>query len=82
MIELLLTAVGGIVATAVMSSTLYFITWRGFANADMIRALGSLVTKKEENALLPGVLIHFTSGVIFSFVYVIFCKHILDIGML
>ena len=70
MIAIAITIVGGIVATSVMSAALYFIHWRGFANADMIRALGTMVTKSEEDAILPGVLIHFTSGIIFAFIYV------------
>lgn len=36
----------------------------------MIRALGSMVMKKEEDALFAGVAIHLVSGVIFAFLYV------------
>ena len=72
MLDLLLTIVAGILATAVMSSFLFLIHWGGFANADMIRALGSLLTRSEDNALIPGLVIHFTSGVVFAFVYLVF----------
>ncbi len=72
MLDLLQTIVAGILATAVMSSVLYLFHWRGFANADMIRALGSLLTRSEDNALILGLAIHFTSGVVFAFVYLVF----------
>ena len=72
MMEILLTIAGGIVATAVMSLGLYFIHWGGLANADMIRAIGSAVTRTEEGALLPGLIIHFSSGIIFAFIYIVF----------
>jgi len=67
---IVLTIVTGLVATAAMSALLYLIHWRGFANADMIRAIGSIVTRNETNALWPGMLVHFGSGVIFAFLYV------------
>ena len=65
-----LTALAGVAATIVMSAVMYFIHWREFAEADMIRALGGLVTRKEEDALFVGAAIHLVSGVIFAFLYV------------
>ncbi len=66
----IITALAGITATIVMSAVMYFIHWREFAEADMIRALGSLVTRNEEDALFAGTAIHLVSGVIFAFLYV------------
>ena len=71
MIAILLTVAAGILATAMMSATLYLIHWRGFAEGDMIRALGSLVTRNEVNAIPLGVTIHLVSGIVFAFLYVI-----------
>jgi hypothetical protein len=71
MIEILQTVLAGLIATVVMSAALYAIHWRGFAEADMIRALGSLVTRSETNAMPLGVAIHLLSGIGFAFVYVI-----------
>ena len=59
----------GIVATACMSLCLYLIHWSGFANGDMVRALGSLVTRRDENSLPIGWLIHFSAGAFFSVIY-------------
>jgi len=64
------TAMTGVVATLAMTALLYFIHGRGLANADMIRAVGSLITHSEENAFTPGVVIHGISGVVFAFVYI------------
>ena len=65
-----LTALAGIAATIVMSAVMYFIHWQELAEADMIRALGGLVTGKERDALIVGAAIHLVSGVIFAFIYV------------
>jgi len=71
MLPVFQTILAGLLATAAMSGTLYTIHWRGLAEADMVRAIGSLVTRKEENAILPGLILHFLSGIVFSFLYVI-----------
>lgn len=71
MIEILQTVLAGLIATAVMSAALYAIHWKGFAEADMIRALGSIVTRNEANAVPLGVIIHFVSGIVFAFLYIL-----------
>jgi hypothetical protein len=62
--------VAGVFGTAVMSAVLYFVQLRGFVEADMIRAVGSLFTRKEEGSLGPGIAIHVTSGIVFAFAYI------------
>lgn len=64
------TCLVGLAATSLMTFTLYLFHWRGFANGDMVRALGSLLTRKYENSVTPGLLIHGLSGVVFALVYV------------
>jgi len=59
----------GIVATACMSLCLYLIHWSGFANGDMVRALGCLATRRYENPLPVGWMIHFSAGAFFSVIY-------------
>ncbi|MEE8435866.1 MAG: DUF6789 family protein [bacterium] len=71
MLPVFQTVLAGLIATAAMSGALYAIHWRGLAEADMVRAIGSLVTRKEENAMLPGLILHFLSGIVFAFLYVI-----------
>jgi hypothetical protein len=52
-----------------MSFCLYLIHWSGFANGDMVRALGSLVTRRYENSLPVGWVIHFSAGSAFALIY-------------
>ena len=65
------TLLAGALATAAMSLTMWAIHRSGASKADMIRALGSLLTKKTENALFPGIVTHFLSGLMFAFPYAI-----------
>lgn len=60
---------GGILATSGMTAILYIFDKAGLVNGDMVRAVGSLITKKYENALVPGLLLHYSSGIFFSIVY-------------
>ncbi len=71
MIPILQTILAGVIATAVMTASLYAIHWKGFAEADMLRALGSIFTRSESNALPYGMALHFVSGIVFAFLYVI-----------
>ena len=67
----LLTIFAGLVGTAGMSLAMWIITISGIANAAMIRAIGSLFTKSYDNSFNPGLVIHFISGILFAFLYVI-----------
>ena len=70
MLASLVIAVAGLLATTVMSAVLYAVQWLRLVEADMIRAVGSIFTRKEENALVPGIVIHTVSGIAFAFLYV------------
>lgn len=65
----LIVIVAGFVGTAMMTGVMWFIHRSGWANADMSRALGSLITRRYENSLLPGMAIHFTVGCLFAVGY-------------
>jgi len=68
--ELIWTAVvAGLIGTAGMEMVLRTITKSGWANADMVRALGSLFTRSMDNAYGVGIVIHFISGIFFAFMY-------------
>lgn len=60
---------GGILGTGAMTLVLYLINNSGLAKSDMVRAIGSLITKSYNNSLAPGIIVHFLSGFIFSIVY-------------
>lgn len=69
---ILLTIPAGIVATLVMSFTMYLVHWSKLANADMIRAIGGLLSKhKPERAFRVGIITHAIAGAMFAFPYAI-----------
>jgi uncharacterized membrane protein YagU involved in acid resistance len=62
----------GVLATASMVSLMWLITGLTRTHVDMICATGSLYTKNTTNALLPGLFMHFTAGILMTFIYTIF----------
>ncbi len=52
-----------------MTFVMWLIHRSGIANADIMRAIGSIYTRSHDNALLPGFIIHFTVGTIIAFGY-------------
>ena len=60
----------GLLATTVMTAFLYFIHWAGFANGDMVRAIGSAITKRYDGSFWTGMAVHYVSGIIFAIIYV------------
>ena len=64
------TILTGVLATLGMTTFLYLSHAAGFANGDMVRAIGSAITRREENSLIPGLITHFFFGVVFSALYV------------
>ncbi|HEX2869102.1 MAG TPA: hypothetical protein VHO03_18820 [Ignavibacteriales bacterium] len=63
--------VSGVIATAVMTLFLEAVTRSGLAHADMVRAIGSMITKSYNNAFRTGIVIHFAWGIFFGIVYTI-----------
>jgi hypothetical protein len=61
--------IGGIVGTAAMSVLLLLPRWLGIGKIDVIPAVGALITGKAENAFSIGYIVHFTSGIIFAYIY-------------
>jgi len=70
--SILIIILSGILGTGGMSLVMWLITRSGLANADMVRAVGSIYTRSYENALIPGFIMHFAAGIIFAFLYVVF----------
>ncbi len=61
--------IAGIFGTSGMTIFLQIISKSGIANADMVRAIGSLFTKKLDSAFSFGIILHLISGIIFAFLY-------------
>jgi hypothetical protein len=74
--------VAGIAGTVLMSLVMTFIHRGGWANADMIRALGSLVTKSYDNSLLPGLGIHYAIGALLAIPYTLILETMGSLGPL
>lgn len=64
-----ISLIGGILGTLGMTIFLTVVSKSGYANADMVRALGSLFTKTLDSAFKVGIIIHICSGIIFAFFY-------------
>ena len=67
--SVLIIVIAGIVSTFLMVIFLELVTRTKLANADMVRAIGSIVTRSYDNALVPGLVIQFGFGIIFAFIY-------------
>lgn len=65
----LVSLMAGFFATLCMVGVMEIITRSQLANADMVRAIGSIFTKSYDNSLKPGLILHFISGLIFTTVY-------------
>jgi hypothetical protein len=72
----LLAVIAGVIGTVFMSLVMWFIHERRWANADMIRAVGSMVTRRYDNALLPGLLLHVIAGCVFAVPYLLIMRAI------
>ncbi|TVQ76695.1 MAG: hypothetical protein EA369_09835 [Bradymonadales bacterium] len=59
----------GLIATTAMTLFLALVHRNHLANGDMARALGSLITKKEEGSLGLGLVIHYAAGCFFAVLY-------------
>lgn len=64
----------GLAGTAAMYACMWMINRSGLAKANMPRALGSLITKDQATALIPGVAIHFGAGSILGVAYALFLR--------
>ncbi len=62
--------IAGLAGTLVMTLLLQIPNWIKLGNIDIIRAVGSLVTHKQEGSFLPGLILHFAAGIIFAYAYV------------
>jgi len=71
-VEFLLTMfLAGLVGTAGMTLLMRMITKSGLTNADMVRAIGSILTGSLENALIVGTILHINSGIFFAMIYLL-----------
>ncbi len=67
--DIFVPLLAGLVATSVMTLLLMMPHWFGLPRVDLIRAVGSFVTKNRETAFWPGMALNFFVGIVFGYVY-------------
>jgi len=65
----LMVGLAGFLATTAMILVMTFIHKMKWANADMIRAVGSMITGSYEGSFYFGLIAHYSIGIGFSFLY-------------
>ena len=65
----LVPALAGLLGTLAMTLFTVLPVKMGLARVDIIRAVGSYVTKNRETAFVPGLILHFIAGIIFAYIY-------------
>ena len=68
---LVYAALAGLLGALAMTATMRLLAQTGWARADMIVAVGSLLTKTRENAVMVGVFVHLISAIFFGILYAI-----------
>ena len=68
--DLVYIIICGIAGTSAMSFVMWFITKEEIANADMLRAIGSIFTD-DKSAFSTGLSIHYIFGIVLAFVYLL-----------
>lgn len=65
-----------VIATILMSVFLYSLHFSKTINADMIGAVGSLITRKKEGSIPYGILVHLVVGIVSSTFYLSLWAHL------
>ncbi len=68
---LYLIALAGVIGTTAMIGVMSFVHRMKWANADMVRAIGSIFSKSSEMTLFYGLMTHYCFGLFFAFLYAI-----------
>jgi hypothetical protein len=61
--------IGGVLGTIIMTLALLLPKWLGFGRVDVIRAVGSLITRRAHGTFVSGLAVHLCSGIIFAYIY-------------
>ncbi len=76
------TIIAGLIGTSGMTLLLWSVDRFKRINANMVRALGSALTRSIETSLLPGLVFQYISGIIFAFIYLYFLQMLKLSGVL
>lgn len=67
----MISLVAGTAGAIAMYIAMRIINLAGWAEGDMILAVGSLATKRRDNAFAVGIAIHLSTAVVFAFLYML-----------
>src|SRR4051812_29166031 len=62
-------ASAGFLGTSTMLAVMSVLHRLKLANADMVRAIGSLYSRTYKGSLIPGLIIQYSFGLVFAFIY-------------
>ncbi len=65
----LVPALAGLLGTLAMSLFTLLPEKLGFGRLDVVRAVGSYVTKNRDTAFGPGLVLYFIAGIVFAYIY-------------
>jgi hypothetical protein len=69
--HLLTALVAGLLGMVAMQLAMWGITRRGWAQGNMVVALGSLITRRRENAWRVGAILHVIAAFVFASLYLV-----------
>jgi len=61
--------IGGLAGTTLMTLFLIIPRWMGWGKIDVLRAVGTLMFGRRENAMRRGMIFHLSLGILFAFIY-------------
>ena len=67
----LVAMAAGVAGLAAMEVAMWLITRRGWAQGNMVVAVGSLITRKRENAFFTGAILHLVAAMGFALLYLL-----------
>lgn len=66
---LIVSIIAGLVGAAAMEGVMFLITRARWANANMVTALGGLISRRRESAFRVGALVHGLAAIGFALIY-------------
>ncbi|CAM2064323.1 hypothetical protein SCOR_03070 [Sulfidibacter corallicola] len=67
--DIVVPGISGFIGVLVMTLFLRRARFLHLPESQMVRAIGSMITKNYDTSLIPGTIVHFTVGTFFGYVY-------------
>jgi hypothetical protein len=69
--HLVTAVIAGVLGMFAMQLAMWLITRKGWAEGNMVIALGSLITRRRENAWRTGAVVHVIAAIFFAMLYLV-----------